>query len=109
MRAPEDRIADATRHCTLPAAFVENHPVLERVLSSATTAPRGEWVTAGTDRDVGETLADDLRAHCEYPVDLHHYSGDRFVVRVEENGEPILAGNSTRSEAIRGGQPTDRV
>lgn len=109
MRAPDDRVENATRHCTLDVEFVENHPVLERVVSSSTTAPRGEWVTAGTELDVGKALAADLREHCEEVGGIYHFDGERFVVRVEKNGEPMLDGNSSRSETIRARQSTDAV
>ncbi|MFC3477673.1 hypothetical protein [Halobacterium litoreum] len=109
MRAPEDRADGETRHCALEADFVADHPVLERVLDSASTAPRGEWVTTGTARDVGDSLAADLRAHCDNPGGLYHFGEETYAVRVEENGERLVEPASTSSEAIRGRQPSDSV
>jgi len=109
MRAPEDRRENATRHCALEADFVASHSVLERVLDSASTAPRGEWVTAGASRDVGEALAADLRDHCEHPGGLYHFDEETFVVRVEENGDRLIDPTSTSSEAIRAHRPSDSI
>ncbi|MFB6072133.1 MAG: hypothetical protein ABEJ88_04105 [Halobacterium sp.] len=108
-RPTEDRLAGADERCVLRSSFVEDHPVLERVLSSAKTAPRGEWVTTGTSRKVGEALAADLRSHCEHPGSLYVYGDAAYVVRVTEDDRRLLLEGSARSEAIRGLAPDDTV
>lgn len=90
LRASESRAADADAHCTLSPAFVEDHEVLERVLSSAVNAPTGEWVTVDTDPDTARTLASDLGAHCEDAGGVYHYEDEAFVVRVQTtDGETV--------------------
>jgi len=106
MRAPADRAEDAGAHCALANSVVVDHPVLERVLTSATTAPRGEWVTKGTDRETGERIAADLQEHCDSLGGVFHYADDTFVVAVELNGESMFSdSNSPSSEAIRAPRP----
>ncbi|WP_232703203.1 hypothetical protein [Halobacterium wangiae] len=106
MRAPEDRVEDADAHCGLGESFVVDHPVLERVLTSAKTAPAGEWVTTGTNRKTGELIVSDLREHCDGGGDVYHYDGDTFVVSVERNGESMFPDRSSpSSEAIRAALP----
>jgi hypothetical protein len=83
LRASTDRVANADAHCTLSPAFVENHAVLDRVLSSAVNAPTGEWVTVDTDPDTARDLASDLGAHCEKADGIYHYDDEAFVVRVQ--------------------------
>lgn len=90
MRASEDRATAADAHCTLSPAFVENHAVLERVLSSAVNAPAGKWVTADTDQDTARELATDLGAHCEEAGGIYNFDGDAFVVSVQTaDGEAV--------------------
>jgi hypothetical protein len=90
LRASTERVADADAHCTLSAAFVEDHEVLERVLSSAVNAPTGEWVTVDTTPDTAEGLASDLGAHCKNAGGIYHYDDEAFVVSVQTaDGEPV--------------------
>lgn len=108
MRASESRAENADTHCGLAKSFVVDHPVLERVLTSAKTAPVGEWVTTGTNRKTGELIVSDLGEHCERMDGVYHYGDETFVVSVERNGESMFPQeNSPSSEAIRGPRPDD--
>lgn len=109
---------EATAHCDLSASFVTDHPVLERVLESAATAPEGEWVVAGTDVETGDQLLADLRSHCDDPGGVYHYEGDAYRVRVQTNDGTTLTpaaardataapAASTNTEAIRGVRPDE--
>jgi hypothetical protein len=97
-RPPEDRAAAAERHCAVEQSFVADHPVLERVLDAAATAPREEWVSTDIDRETGETLAADLRDHCEAVGGVYHYDGGNYVVRVEDSGETLFPGDAADSD-----------
>ena len=105
-RAAESRAENADTHCGIEESFVVDHPVLERVLASAKTAPVGEWVTSGTNRKTGELIVSDLEEHCERVGGVYHYDGETFVVSVEWNDESMFAeSTSPSSEAIRGARP----
>jgi hypothetical protein len=97
-RPPEDRAASAERHCIIERSFVTDHDVLERVLDAAADAPREEWVSTDIDRETGETLAADLRQHCDAVGGVYHYDGGNFVVRVEDNGETLFPGDAADSD-----------
>lgn len=107
-RPPEGYAADAERHCALGAAFVADHPTLERVASAAAGAPRDEWVTADVDPETGRTLAADLHEHCSAVGGVYHYDGASFVLEVTDGGESLFPGTTTGSEAIRGVHPDTR-
>lgn len=107
MRAPGEQASDARHHCTFQSSFVESHPILERVLSSAASAPEGEWVTTDTNREQGEQLAADLRGECGPEGAVYHFDGGNFLVRVDAGDELLFPRNSTGSEAIRG-TPSER-
>jgi hypothetical protein len=102
MRPSEGHAANAERHCVVESSFVADHPVLERVLDAAANAPRKEWVSTDVDRSAGESLAADLRAHCEAVGGVYHYDGGNYVVRVGGEGETLFPRDSGGSEAIRG-------
>ena len=105
-RAAESRVENADTHCGIAESFVVDHPVLERVLVSAKTAPVGEWVTAGTNRKTGELIVSDLEEYCERVGGVYRYDDETFVVSVERNGESMFAESaSPSSEAIRGARP----
>jgi hypothetical protein len=109
LRASGERADGGDERCVLSVAFVESHPVLERLLSSAETAPAGEWVTSGVDRETGERLAADLREHCQANADdaVYRYDGEEYRIRVEANDGDALLGASPSSEAIRGARAQD--
>lgn len=98
---------EATAHCDLSESFVTDHPVLERVLESAQTAPAGEWVVVGTDRETGDQLLADLRSHCDDPGGVYHYHEEDYHVRVQTSDGTTPAPTSTNTEAIRGVRPDD--
>lgn len=109
-RASETAVENANIHCPLSAPFVEAHPALERVLSSATTAPDGEWVVTDVDRETGEALAADLRKRCGQVDAVYQYEDDEYRVRVETDGGGVENRNSpASSEAIRRGRPQKRT
>lgn len=109
-RASEAAVENADIHCPLSAAFVEAHPALERVLSSATTAPDGEWVVTDVDRETGEALAADLRKRCGQIDAVYQYEADEYRVRVEtDDGGVGNRNSSASSEAIRRGRPEERT
>ncbi|GAA0261578.1 hypothetical protein [Halobacterium noricense] len=109
-RASEAAVENADTHCPLSAPFVEVHPALERVLSSATTAPDGEWVVTDVDRETGEALAADLRKRCRQVDAIYHYEDDEYRVRVETgDGGAGNRNGSGSSETIRRGRPQERT
>lgn len=116
MRSEAPGEADA--HCDLSESFVAEHPVLDRVLESAATAPEGEWVVAGTDEETGEQLQADLHDYCGNPGGVYHYEDDAYRVRVQTNDgttlTPTAASDATaapsasgNTEAIRGVRPDE--
>ncbi|MGB9964547.1 hypothetical protein [Halobacterium sp. CBA1126] len=109
----EVRVRRATEaagtHCTLSASFVDAHPALGRVLTSAKTAPEGEWVVADVDRQTGEDLAAALRDRCPRVDAVYHYEGGEYRVRVTDaDGDRVTPNGSASSEAIRRGPPEER-
>ncbi|MCD2202969.1 hypothetical protein [Halobacterium sp. KA-6] len=109
-RASEAAVENADVHCPLSAPFVEAHPALERVLTSATTAPDGEWVVTDVDRETGEALAADLRKRCGQVDAVYHYEDDEYRVRVlVEDNSTQNRNSSASSEAIRRGPPQKRT
>lgn len=109
-RAGEAAVEDADTHCPLSAPFVEAHPALQRVLTSATTAPEGEWVVTDVDRETGEALAADLRKRCGQVDAVYRYEGDEYLVHVlVESGSARNRNSSASSEAIRRGRPEERT
>lgn len=98
--------ANASDTCRLSDSFVQNHSVLDRVIESAKTAPRGEWVVAGTDRETGRALLADLRAHCG-TAGVYRYAETAYRVRVQTSDGTPLTPASANTEAIRGGPPDD--
>ncbi|CQH61576.1 uncharacterized protein HHUB_3488 [Halobacterium hubeiense] len=109
-RAGEAAVENADVYCPLSATFLEAHPALERVLSSATTAPDGEWVVTDVDRETGEALRADLRERCGQVGAVYRYDGDEYRVRVLVDGHTVQNRNSSASsEAIRRGRPQERT
>jgi hypothetical protein len=107
-RASESRAENADTHCGLAESFVVDHPILERVMSSAKTAPVGEWVTTGTDHETGEAIVADLESHCDGADSVYHYDDEAFVVSVRKDGESMFTERtSPSSEAIRRARPDD--
>jgi len=101
-RPPEGDAADADHQCALGAAFVADHPTLERVTTAAANAPRDEWVTEDVDPEAGRALAADLRGHCSAVGGVYRYDGTAFVLEVTDGSESLFPGTTTGSEAIRG-------
>jgi hypothetical protein len=109
---------EADAICDLSDSFVAQHPVLDRVLESAATAPEGEWVVAGTDQETGEQLQADLHTYCEEPGGVYHYDEYVYRVRVQTNDGTTLTPAATsdaagapaaftNTEAIRSGRADD--